>query len=192
MTALLAFADRIGTGLDRASGAVLGTLARFLFAATLLVYFWNSGLTKLGEGITGLFQPGLGAYAQIFPKAMEAAGYDVSQLGTFHYLVVLGGTWAEFILPALIIIGLFTRLAALGMIGFVVVQTLTDLYGHGGFAHAETLGAWFDRLPDGVILDQRAFWVFTLLVLVMKGAGPLSADRFLRNAPSAHPVSQPQ
>ena len=191
MNALLDFSDRIGAGLDRASGAVLGTLARLVFAATLLMYFWNSGLTKLGDGIMGIFQPALGAYDQIFPKAMEAAGYDVSQLGTFHYLVVLAGTWAEFILPALIVIGLFTRLAALGMIGFVAVQTLTDLFGHGGIEHAETLGAWFDRLPGGVILDQRAFWTFTLLVLVMKGAGPLSVDRLIRSATSARPVSQP-
>ena len=46
--------------------------------------------------------------------------------------IVVAGTVAEFILPILIAIGLFTRLAALGMIGFVIVQTLTDLFGHGG------------------------------------------------------------
>lgn len=182
MNALLATFDRIGLSIDRASAAVLGTLGRFVFAATLLMYFWNSGMTKLGDGIMGLFNPSLGAYAQIFPKAMEAAGYDVSALGTFHYIVVLAGTWAEFILPFLIVIGLLTRLSALGMIGFVVVQSLTDLYGHGGIEHAETLGSWFDRIPDAVILDQRALWVFLLLVLVMKGAGPLSVDRFFKSA----------
>lgn len=158
---------------------LLSTSARFIFAATLLFYFWASGLTKLGDGVLGIFQPSVGAYAQIFPKAMEAVSYDTTQLGIFHWAVALAGTWAEFILPALIVIGLFTRLSALGMIGFVVVQSLTDLYGHGGIEHAETLGAWFDRLPDSVILDQRAFWVFLLLVLVVKGAGPLSLDRGL-------------
>ena len=127
----------------------------------------------------GLFSPSTGAYVQIFPRAFEAVGYDSSQLSLFQHLVVLAGTWSEFILPALILLGLLTRLAALGMIGFVAVQSLTDLYGHGGIAHAETLGAWFDRLPDGVILDQRAFWVFALLVLVIKGAGPLSLDRVI-------------
>jgi len=78
------------------------------------------------------------------------------------------------------------------MIGFVAVQSLTDLYGHGGIAHAETLGAWFDRVPDAAILDQRLFWVILLLVPVMKGAGPLSLDRVLRNAPSARRAFQPQ
>ncbi|MFP7673687.1 DoxX family protein [Marivita sp. S0852] len=153
--------------------------ARFVFAATLLGYFWASALTKLGDGMMGVFSPSTGAYAQIFPRQMEAVVYDVSQLGVFHWAVVVAGTWAEFILPLLIVIGLFTRLAAIGMIGFVVLQTLTDLYGHGGIAHADTLGAWFDRVPDSLILDQRAFWMLILVTLVIKGAGALSLDRIL-------------
>ncbi|MEM8539296.1 MAG: DoxX family membrane protein, partial [Pseudomonadota bacterium] len=140
----------------------LPLLARLSFAAVLLVYFWNSGLTKIGEGVFGVFNPSLGAYAQIFPKAMEAVGFDVSQLGTFHYLVVVAGTIAEFVLPLLIVIGLLTRLAAVGMIGFIIVQSLTDLYGHGGIAHSETLGGWFDAMSNAAILDQRAFWVLGL------------------------------
>jgi putative oxidoreductase len=168
---------------DRLSRAdwLLTTLARLIFAGTLLFYFWASAMTKLGDGIFGLFVPSVGAYAQIFPRAMEAVGYDTSQLSFWHWAVVVGGTWAEFILPALVVVGFLTRLSALGMIGFIVVQSLTDLVGHGGLDHAETLGAWFDRIPDGVILDQRAFWVFLLVVLVIKGAGPLSVDRVLLN-----------
>jgi putative oxidoreductase len=166
---------------DRLSRAdwLLSALARFLFAAILLVYFWVSGLTKLGDGLLGVFQPSVGAYAQIFPKVMEAVSYDVTQLSFWHWLVVASGTWAEFLLPLLIVLGLFTRLSALGMIGFVILQSLTDLYGHGGFEDPKTFGAWFDRFPDSLILDQRALWVFLLLVLVIKGAGPLSLDRAL-------------
>ncbi|UWQ15457.1 DoxX family protein [Aliiroseovarius sp. M344] len=165
---------------ERMSPFTLPTLARFTFAATLLGYFWASALTKTGDGLLGIFQPSLGAYAQIFPKAMEAASYDVGQLGMFHWAVVVAGTLAEFILPLLITIGLLTRLAALGMIGFVIVQSLTDLYGHGGIEQPETLGAWFDRIPDAVILDQRLFWMVVLVTLVLKGAGPLSIDRLLK------------
>ncbi len=170
--------DRIADNLSRWGDAVLPTLARFTFAAVLLVYYWNSGMSKLGDGILGFLSPGSGAYVQIFPRAMEAAGYDTAQLGWFHWAIVVAGTWAEFILPALIVLGLLTRLAALGMIGFVVLQSLTDLYGHGGLDNG-VLGAWFDRLSDGLILDQRAFWVLGMLVLVFKGAGPLSLDRVL-------------
>ena len=156
------------------------TLARLVFAGVLLGYFWASGLTKVGSGLLGIFQPSLGAYAQIFPRAVEAAGYDISQLGLWHTLVVLAGTWAEFILPLMIVVGLMTRLAALGMIGFIIVQTLTDLIGHGALAHPETLGAWFDRASGSLIMDQRALWLLLLVVLVVKGGGALSLDRLLR------------
>jgi len=179
MTALLTLYRAITTRLER-SDWVLPTLARFLFAAILLMYFWVSGLTKIGDGFFGFLSPSTGAYVQIFPRMMEAVGYDTDQFGLVSKLILLAGTWAEFILPALIVLGLFTRLAALGMIGFVAVQSLTDLYGHNGWEDAAVLGAWFDKIPDGIILDQRALWVFLLAVLVIKGAGPLSFDRALR------------
>ncbi|MGH1414229.1 MAG: DoxX family protein [Pelagimonas sp.] len=165
---------------ERVFDGVLPLLSRLAFAGVLLVYFWKSAVTKLGDGVFGILSPSTGAYAQIFPKQLEAVGYDSSQLGVFHWAVVTAGTWAEFILPLLIVIGLFTRLSALGMIGFVVVQSLTDLYGHGGIEHVETLGAWFDGAPDSVILDQRAFWMMVLITLVVKGAGALSLDRVLQ------------
>ena len=178
MNALFSLHNAVFARISRLD-ALLPDLARLIFAAVLFGYFWNSGLTKLGDGFFGFLSPSVGAYAQIFPKAMEAVVYDTSQLSIFHTLVVIAGTWAEFLLPVLIVLGLLTRLSALGMIGFIVVQSLTDLYGHGGIEHPETLGAWFDRVPDSVILDQRAFWVFLLLVLVIKGAGYLSLDRLL-------------
>lgn len=179
MSFLISLHTAVFSAVERAGTWLYPMLARFVFAATLLVYYWNSGLTKLGDGLFGLVRPSVGAYAQIFPKQMEAVTYDVSQLSIFHWLVVLAGTWAEFILPALIVIGLFTRLAALGMIGFVMLQSLTDIYGHG-MTDAATIGAWFDRFPDGVILDQRLFWVFLLGYLVVRGAGAVSADALLR------------
>jgi putative oxidoreductase len=188
MTALLAFCSRSALWLDRMAPLVLPTLARFVFAAVLLVYFWGSALTKLGDGPLGLFRPSSGAYVQIFPKAMEAAGYNLSALGFFHWAVVVAGTSVEFLLPALLLICLCTRFAALGMLGFIAVQTLTDLYGHGANHQAATLGAWFDSASGSLIVDQRALWVLGLMVLVMLGGGPLSADRALRNAPSARPA----
>ncbi|WP_375281048.1 DoxX family protein [Pseudooctadecabacter sp.] len=179
---MIALYDRTAHALNASAGVILPTLARFVFAATLLFYFWNSAGTKW-DGTP--FTPGVGGYAQIFPKAMEAVGYDTSQMSIFHWAVVVGGTLAEYILPLLIVIGLFTRLASLAMIGFVVVQSLTDLYGHGGIEYAETLGAWFDNLSNGAILDQRAFWVLLLVTLVLKGAGPLSVDRILNRSRSS-------
>ncbi len=180
MNALLRLYATVTARLEARASCALPTLARFVFAAVLLVYYLNSAMLKLGDGILGIFQPASGAYFQIFPRAVEAAGYDPSALGPFAFLVVLAGTWAEFALPVLIVLGLFTRLAALGMIGFVTLQTLTDIYGHRLIEDPASMGAWFDGLPDGTIMDQRLLWMMPLVVLVFLGAGPLSLDRLLR------------
>jgi len=81
------------------------------------------------------------------------------------------GTMGEFVLAAAPDrVGLFTRLAALGMVGFVVLgKSLTDLYGH------QTMGArlasGLDRLPRDHSGPARRFWVLLLVVLVVKAAG---------------------
>ncbi|KUF12091.1 DoxX family protein [Pseudoponticoccus marisrubri] len=184
MDRLVSLHHMIFGAVARYGEGLLPLLARLVFAATLLGYFWASALTKVvdrkgEEGILDIFTLELGVYAQMFPKAFEAAGYDASKLGPFYDLIAYAGTFAEFLLPLLIVVGLFTRLAALGMIGFVIVQTLTDLYGHGSIGDPAALGAWFDRVPDALILDQRAFWMLLLVTLVVKGAGVLSLDRVL-------------
>lgn len=90
-------------------------------------YFWSSAATKFDGGP---FSLSVGAYAQIFPRSFEALGYDASLLSAPYHLVALAGAWAEVMLPLLLVLGLFTRLAAVGMIGFITVQSLTDIYGH--------------------------------------------------------------
>lgn len=178
MTALISMHNAVFDWLDRQSGFILPTLARFVFAAVLLIYFWKSAATKVGSGLLGILFPSDGAYVQIFPRAMEAVSYDSSQLGVYYWLVALAGTWAEFILPALIVLGLFSRLAAIGMIGFVILQSVTDIVGHGA-SDPQTLGSWFDAASGSLIMDQRTLWVMVLLVIVVKGAGPLSVDRIM-------------
>ena len=179
MTRVLPLIDAISASLGRIGDWLLPSLARLVFAAVLLGYFWSSALTKFD----GVFTPSSGAFAQIYPRAFAAVGYDASQMGLIAHLVVLLGAWAEIALPLLVTLGLFTRVAALGMIGFVVVQSLTDIVGHA--ADPATVGAWFDRASDAAILDQRVLWAMILLVLVFKGAGPWSLDRLLRRWLSA-------
>ncbi|WP_217808122.1 DoxX family protein [Oceanibacterium hippocampi] len=153
-----------------------GLLARLVFAGVLLVYYLKSAGTKVGDGIAGFFSIADNAYFQILPKVVEAHGYDASQVPFFPYdIIVAAGTYAEFALPLLIVAGLFTRLAALGMIGFVIIQSYVDITAHG--VDAATIGHWFDAAPDSAILDQRALWVFLLLILVLRGAGAISLDR---------------
>ncbi|MCV6593008.1 MAG: DoxX family protein [Silicimonas sp.] len=186
MRALFQLPDRALAWVEPFSTPVLTTLARLFFAAVLFMYFWNSGLTKIPDGFANLISPSFNAFAQIYPKGAEAAGYDITQATSFQKLVILAGTWSEFILPVLVVIGLFTRAAAFGMIGFVLVQSLTDIVGHGA-----ALGAWFDAASDSA-LDQRTLWVFLLLVLIFRGGGPLSVDRLFRSGSSPHPDDLPR
>ncbi len=155
-----------------------GLLARLVFAGVLLVYFLNSAMKKLGEGVSGFFTVTDNAYFQILPSVVEQYGYNASEVPFFPWdIIVYLGTYSEVLLPVLIVIGLFTRIAALGMIVFVFVQSYVDIAFHG--VDAETIGAWFDRFSDAVILDQRALWIFLLVYLVICGAGKVSVDHLM-------------
>lgn len=190
LATLRAAHDSVFGAVDNALGDwFAGTAARLVFAAVLFGYYWNSALTKVGDGLAGFFTISDGAYVQILPAQMEAAGYDSSQIATIPWgLIVAAGTYAEFLLPLLIVAGLLTRLAALGMIGFVIVQSYVDVAFHG--ADAATVGALFDRLPGAAILDQRALWIFLLAHLVAKGAGPFSLDAVLRRSNAGRRIAR--
>jgi len=155
----------------------LGTLARVVFAGVLFTYFWNSAMTKLGDGVTGLFNLSVGAYAQILPKQMEAVSFDPSALPAISHVIVHAGTYGEILLPLAVVAGLFTRLAAIGMTVFIAVMTWTDITQHE--IDASDIGGWFNRDPSALIADQRSLWVFLLLVLVVKGPGLFSLDHVL-------------
>ncbi|SNS78632.1 DoxX family protein [Antarctobacter heliothermus] len=177
MDRLLSLHHAIFAPVERLGGSLIPLLARLVFAATLLRYYWNSAGTKVWdrkgeEGIFDFFTLEPGTYAQMFPKAFEAAGYNPAKMGVLYDIVAYAGTYAEWVLPLLIVIGLFTRLAALGMIGFVVVQTFVDVTGHGGEP-----GMLFDTRYE--LIDERTLWIFGFVVLVIKGAGVLSIDRLL-------------
>lgn len=159
-------------------GWFLSTSARLTFLAVIYFYYINSANTKVGEGLLGFFDVQFGAYIQILTEAgMAAYDFEIANVPLLQKCIVYMGTYAEFILPTLIVIGLLTRLAALGMIGFIFVQSIVDITAHG--ADEATIGAWFDRDSASLILDQRTLWVFLLLVLVLKGPGFLSVDKLL-------------
>lgn len=156
----------------------LGLASRLVFSSALFMYFINSARTKVGEGFPDFLIPGDGAYVQIFPSVMDAVGYDTDAIAFIPYgLIVYLGTYAEFILPVLILIGLLTRAASLIMLGFIIVMSYVDIVFHK--VGAETIGALFDRFQDSAISDQRLLWASPLIYLILKGAGSISLDRLL-------------
>jgi putative oxidoreductase len=176
MTALVRLYAAAIDRIERFAGDwLLGLAARFAFASVLLGYFLNSVSTKVGSGFPGLLVPQSGAYAQILPNIAEGVSYDVSQISLFPWkLIVYAGTYAEFLLPLLIVAGLATRLAALAMIGFITVMSAVDIFFHG--IDGKAIGALFDSMPDALIADQRLLWLLPLLVLIVRGPGMASLD----------------
>lgn len=168
--------ERVFAGLEaRLDGWFIGLCARALFIAVLLPYYINSALTKPGEGVFGIFSPKAGAFAQMLPPIAEQAGYDTSAIAFVPWhLIVIAGTVSEFVLPVLIALGLCTRLSALAMMGFIVVQTGVDIAFHG-----TDPGMLFNTRPLE-LLDHRLLWLFPLLVLVIQGPGSASVDAWLR------------
>lgn len=159
----------------------LGLAARLVFSSVLLAFFINSAMTKLGSGFPDMFIPAVGAYAQILPSIAEAAGYDPNKIALFPWkLIVLAGTYAELLIPIMLFVGLFTRFAALSLIGFIGVMSFVDVAFHG--LDAKSIGMMFDRVQDGIIADQRLLWIFPLIYLVLKGGGPVSVDELLNRA----------
>jgi len=165
--------------LQRFAGSwFLGLSSRLIFSSVLLMYFINSARTKVGSGFPDVLIPGSGAYMQIIPAVAAARDYDIDAIALIPYgLVVYMGTYAEFILPVLILAGLFTRIASIGMLGFIAVMTYVDITLHN--VGAETIGTFFDRVQNSAISDQRLLWAFPLIYLILKGAGTLSLDQLL-------------
>lgn len=171
--------DRTVDALARAGASWLnGLMLRFAFASVLLLYYLNSAWGSLDGSILNLFSPSDGAFAAMVPPVLEAAEYDKDAVAWPWHVFVTAGVMAELILPILVVIGLFGRIAAAGMIVVVFVQSYVDIVFHG--LEEKSVGAMFDRLPDAVIWDQRLLWVTILVLLVVNGPGRVSIDGLLR------------
>ncbi|MBB4287150.1 DoxX family protein [Roseospira goensis] len=128
-------------GADRVPAWTIGLLARLGLAGV----FWRSGQTKVsGWEITDttyfLFQD---EYAvPLLPPDLAA------QLATT----------AEHVFPVLLVLGLFTRLSALGLL---VMTAVIQVFVYPG--------NW----------PEHALWATALLLLILRGPGPLSLDHLL-------------
>lgn len=162
-------------------GWFTGLVARFAIFSVLGMYYLSSAWKGLDGSLANLFSPTDSTFITMFPQAFEAAGYDTSALAFFPYTpVAVLGTIGELVLPILVLVGLFTRIAAVGLAIVVAVQSYVDVTGHG--LDEKSIGAPFDRLPDAVIWDQRLLWIALLAILAVRGPGLLSIDAILRRS----------
>jgi putative oxidoreductase len=81
-------------------------------------------------------------------------------------LAAFAGTFGELFFPILLVVGVFTRIGALGLfaVNLMAVVSYWHVLGREGFEAA---------------LAQHVLWGFMLLVLIAFGAGGVSADRLL-------------
>ena len=136
--------------------------AQWLARIGIGALFWSSGQTKI-EG----FQADLlnGQFTLGWPRL--SAGAIALFRDEYHLPVLppeLAATLAasaEHLLPLMLVLGLGTRVAAAGLLGMTLVIQL--------FVYP---GAW----------PTHASWAALLLLLILRGAGPLALERRWRSA----------
>ena len=130
-TSLLALANRIPLSLVQLAGRV-----------AIFTVFWNSAQSKLASWPVALQLFALEYRVPLLPPDMAA---------TLATAAELGGS-------VLLLLGLFTRFAALALLGVVAVIQLFVFPGHWG---------------------EHLLWASLLLLMLARGAGALSADHVI-------------
>jgi putative oxidoreductase len=118
------------------------SLLQLLFRISIASVFWHSGLTKVASWQTTV--------------VLFRDEYRVPLLPPEIAATLAAST--ELSMPALLVLGLFTRLATLPLIGMVCVIEL--------FVYPED---WVEHLT----------WFSMLLLLLTRGPGPISLDHWL-------------
>lgn len=133
------------------SGRVAESIALVFVRLALAGIFWMSGRTKVEEG--SLLTVSENAIYQFSEEPFSNVPLLPSDMAA-HLT-----TYAEHILPILLVLGLFTRLSALALMGMTLVIQF--------FVFPE---AWW---------QVHILWVALAMVLIMRGGGVLSLDRLL-------------
>lgn len=140
-------------GAKRMLATVPASLPLLALRVALAVPFWKSGLTKW-DGFLQLSGGALYLFGQEFKLHILGNQYPYP----FPVAAAYAAGIAELVLPALLVLGLGTRFAALGLLLMTAVIQLTVPDGWANF-----------HLP----------WAAMAIALVTFGGGDLSLDRFL-------------
>ena len=146
MKTIVAFYDRAVAVI---SGRIPESLMLLFMRVVLAGIFWRSGQTKLAEG--SWFQISDSAY---YLFETEYSGVPLPS----HFAAVMA-TVSEHLFPVLLVFGLFTRAAALALLGMTMVIQI--------FVYPD---AWW---------TEHSLWVAMQLALIVRGAGAISLDHLL-------------
>lgn len=135
-----------------ASSRIPETLMLLFVRVTLAGIFWRSGRTKVEEGSlltvseNTIYQFGEDPFNKVPLLSSEFAAHLT--------------TYVEHALPILLVLGLFTRLSSLALLGMTLVVQI--------FVFPE---AWW---------QVHSLWVALALILIVRGGGGLSIDALLK------------
>lgn len=121
-------------------------LALLLTRVALAGIFWRSGRSKVEEG----------TLLSIGEQAYFLFEYEYTGLPIPPAIATPMATWAEHLLPILLVLGLFTRLSALGLLAMTLVIQL--------FVYPD---AWW---------QTHVLWSAMATVLIGRGGGMFSLD----------------
>lgn len=121
----------------------------------LAIPFWKSGLTKW-DGFLVLSQTPVLLFANEFKLHLLGKAYDYP----FPLIAAWASSIAEIILPILLVLGLFTRFAALGLLIMTALIQLT--------------------IPSG--WPVHATWAAMAAAVILLGPGRLSLEAVLKRA----------
>jgi putative oxidoreductase len=111
--------------------------------------FWRSGRTKVDEG----------SWLSVSDTAIFLFEEEYKGVPLPPEFAAYMATYAEHLFPVLLVIGLFTRLSALALLGMTMVIQI--------FVYPE---AWW---------SVHMIWVALALVLIVRGGGSLSLDTLM-------------
>ena len=129
------------------SHARFESLVLLLTRVVLAGVFWRSGRTKVDEG----------TWFSISENTRFLFAEEYKGVPLPSDLAAVLATASEHLFPALLVIGLLTRVSALALLGMTMVIQI--------FVYPE---AWW---------QVHSLWVAMALVLIARGAGAISLDR---------------
>lgn len=149
MTLLSGLIERYDSLTATLAGKVPDSILLAFVRVVLAGIFWRSGETKVEPG----------TWFQVTETTYELFRTEYAGVPLPPEVAALAATAAEHIFPALLVAGLFTRFAALGLLG----MTLTIQF----FVYPE---AWW---------PVHSLWAALALVLMLRGGGWLGLDALL-------------